>query len=292
MLTLPDRLTIDRLDPFLEELGAVVASGPAGKLPIEFGPLAFIDPAGTAALATAMDYLRSRGFVPEVRHQPHRAPVAAYLRDVRLFDLLADPETTDLVPGRQTAFPLSRVTHGQSFDLLKNSFAPWLSGILSISPASLEQLRACLGELFNNIADHADVATGFFFAQHFPNAQRVGIALADFGIGIPARVRLRIPGLDDGAALAKAFEEGFSTRTTPRNRGAGLDWLKRYVVDVNGGKVDVHSHRGRLLASPGPGGAVFQARCARGEFPGVLYYIDLRTEAIRPAEDTREDLEW
>lgn len=101
-----------------------------------------------------------------------------------------------------------------------------------------------------------------------------------------------MPGLDDGAALAQAFEEGFSTRTTPRNRGAGLDWLKRYVVDTNGGRVDVCSHQGRLVALPGPDGAVFEPSCARGFFPGVLYYLLLRTDVIEPVEDSRGELEW
>jgi hypothetical protein len=292
MLSLPRRLTIERLDPFLGAVADILAAGVPGPVTIDFDRLEFIDPAGTVTLSNTVDFLRSRGFQPEPKVLVSTKQATTYLSDVRFFDLLADPANTDLEPGRKTTFPLSRVAHAQTFDLLQNRFTPWLGAILSASAASFEQLRACLGELFNNIADHADVPTGFFFAQHFPNIHRVDIALADFGVGIPARVRLRIPDLDDGAALAKAFEEGFSTRTTPRNRGAGLDWLKRYVVDTNGGQVKVCSHHGRLDASPGPYGAIFKPSSASGFFPGVLYYLTLRTDVIEPVEASREELEW
>lgn len=293
MLKLPKRLAVGGwLDHFLRELDAAIMTAPAGRFELDFSDVGFADPAGVVTLANACDFLRTKGFHPVVQTPLPFGEGIRYLQDSRFFELLADPNAIELTPGRSTTFPLTRVRHDQAYDLLANRFSPWLSGCLNISNASLEQLRMCLGELFNNISDHADVPTGFFFAQHFPKIHRVNIALADFGVGIPSRVRKELPQLDEAQALAKAFEEGFSTKTTPRNRGAGLDWLKRYVIETNGGMVSVYSHSGRLIAAHNVSGTEFKHYLGQGHFPGVLYYIVLRTDTIEPVEETREELEW
>jgi len=285
-------MVFGRLNSFLADLGDVCSKQDPGPVELDFSRLSFVDPAGAVTLANAVDYLRSLGFTPIAKLPLPGTPTVTYLRDWRFFKFLDDPHATDLTPGRDSTFPLSRVAHTNTFDLLKNRFTPWLGKSLSISAGSLEQLRSCLGELFNNIEDHSGVSTGFFFAQHVPDIQRVRIALADFGVGIPEKVRSKIPHLNDGAALAKAFEEGFSTKSTPRNRGAGLDWLKRYAVETNGGSVSVASHFGRLRAKPHADSAKFIPTMGRVFFPGVLYYISLRTDMIEPVEETREELEW
>lgn len=292
MLRLPPYLTNGRLDFFLGRLETLVRDARPGPILIDFEDLEFVDPAGAVTLANAIDYMRSLRFQPTAKQPLPNTRAVSYLRDTRFFDLLANPGTSDLDPGRSTTFPLTRVAHTRARDILGNAFSPWLARRLSITDTSLEQLRMCLAELFNNISDHADVPTGFFFAQHFPNDKRVGISLADFGVGIPRRVRTVLPLLDDGGALAKAFEEGFSTKTTPRNRGAGLDWLKRYAVEVNGGVVWVASHKGRLIASPHTKGASFEQSLGSGFFPGVLYLISLRTDTIEAVEETRGEIEW
>jgi anti-sigma regulatory factor (Ser/Thr protein kinase) len=293
MLNLQRRLTVGSwLDRLLIDLDSAIKTTPAGRFELNFTNLDFADPAGVVTLANACAFLRTKGFLPVARTPLPSGEAIRYLTDSRFFEFLANPDATDLTPGRSTTFPLTRVGNEQVFDLLANRFSPWLSRCLNISNASLEQLRMCLGELFNNISDHAGVSTGFFFAQHFPNEQRVRISLADFGVGIPTRVRRMAPLLDDAEALSKAFEEGFSTKTTPRNRGAGLDWLKRYVVETNGGAVRVYSHLGRLIALRRANGTNFRPTLGEGHFPGVLYYIVLRTDTIEPVEETREALEW
>ena len=89
-----------------------------------------------------------------------------------------------------------------------------------------------LGEIFNNINNHAgksgDIASAIM--QHFPKRSEVDIAISDFGEGIPARVREKEPEIsNDGAAILKAVEENFSTRSTPRNRGAaGLTYIRTW----------------------------------------------------------------
>ena len=73
---------------------------------------------------------------------------------------------------------------------------------------------------------------GSIFVQHFPRLDRVSISVADFGRGIPNAVRRVAPHLDDLAAIRKAVESGFTSKSTPGNQGAGLDYLLTTVSSV------------------------------------------------------------
>ena len=49
-------------------------------------------------------------------------------------------------------------------------------------------------------------------------------------MGIPQNVRAKMGIGSDQAAIAMACQEGFTTKSTPRNMGAGLHVLIRNVV--------------------------------------------------------------
>lgn len=139
-------------------------------------------------------------------------------------------------------------------------------------------------EIFNNIDDHAgsDVKVGCFFAQHYPNKDRVQVAVSDFGKGIPANVRkVGQAQLEDGQAIMRATEEGFTSQSQPANRGAGLNTLLHEVTDNNGGEVHIHSDRGALSC------IVDQSqedqptlRETTGVYPGTLISMSFRTDTI------------
>src|SRR5262249_23929553 len=120
----------------------------------------------------------------------------------------------------------------------------WLAERLQITRPSLYIVKACISELFNNIEDHTQYDIGSIFVQHFPNEKRVTVSVSDFGLGIPDSVRKKLPKLDDPAAIMKAVEEGFTTKSKPTNKGVGLDYLLRTVVLANGGQVTIYSQKG------------------------------------------------
>jgi hypothetical protein len=75
--------------------------------------------------------------------------------------------------------------------------------------------------------------------------QRISLACVDFGIGIPVTVRSvqEVSTLDDGEAIEWALLGGNTSK--PGNRGMGLDILRSFV-QVNGGAMDLLSHRGHV----------------------------------------------
>ncbi|GEB35326.1 hypothetical protein [Brevibacillus parabrevis] len=119
----------------------------------------------------------------------------------------------------------------------------------------------------------------------------VNIAISDFGIGIPSNVQSVIPGLTDSLAIQKATEQGFSTKSTPGNRGAGLDVLVKNVVKNNQGWVYIHSNHGIVKCKLGHNNDIaMEPSDISGFYPGTLFEIVLRTDTIEHVEE--EEFEW
>ena len=112
---------------------------------------------------------------------------------------------------------------------------------------SMEAIGVILAELFNNIIDHAkSTVSGFTTTQFFPVQQKISISICDMGIGIVESVKqflLKKNGTEvtSEEAFSKALLKGFSTESTPQNRGYGLDTLLT-IVQSNNGKLRIQSN--------------------------------------------------
>ena len=142
---------------------------------------------------------------------------------------------------RNTTIPLQRIAHSHSHAWLEHNLLPWLALNIGLTQASFYDLKGCLSELFNNIKDHTRFDIGSIFVQHYPQEKRINLSLADFGVGIPEKVRGVVSGLTDAEAVVRAVQEGFTTKSTPGNAGLGLDILLKTVVGMNSGEVTIYS---------------------------------------------------
>lgn len=106
--------------------------------------------------------------------------------------------------------------------------------------SSFEPLNISLAELFNNIIDHSkSVVGGYTTNQFYPQQKKLKIAVCDFGVGIPFKINEYLMAIGEQTisskeALKKAFDKGFSTKSSPHNRGFGLDTLKTIVKSCGG----------------------------------------------------------
>jgi anti-sigma regulatory factor (Ser/Thr protein kinase) len=104
----------------------------------------------------------------------------------------------------------------------------------------LSPLRLTVVEALNNIQDHSmSKVGGFIFTQYYEKKKELVISICDFGTGIPTKVnsflgRTGKEKLADNFALEKALEQGFSTQSTPNNRGYGLDTILSNVEAAEG----------------------------------------------------------
>jgi len=254
--------------------------------------LTFIEPAGVTFLSNVGFWLNSRGCKPSFINVNRNSAAIKYLDDAQFFMQHCGQLLTEGAEPRETTRPLQRIDDEDTHAWLRMNLIPWLSSKLGMSEASLVEFQVCISELFNNISDHSTPNTGSIFVQFYPNKNEIRISVADFGCGIPENVRKFAGGIDDGSAILKAVTPGFSTKSTPRNRGAGLDILLMTAVTRNGGTVSIFSQTAYVVFSPNGttvGHAVFTNA---GYCPGTTIDICLRTDTIERVEDGPEEFEW
>lgn len=198
-------------------------------------------------------------------------------------------------PTTKQFLPIRLVRYDRSHAHVHFELIPWLAVNLGHDDRALATLRVCFEEIFNNIRDHSAREVGCSAAHFNEKTGEITICVADFGIGIPGRVRSKYPDiLSDHAAIARACVEGFSTHTTPRNMGYGLFVLVRNVVERNGGTVDIVSGEGAYLCTPGArrGLSKRTGRAAKAVYPGTMIRVVLEVKKFIPDEVEKEEFKW
>jgi anti-sigma regulatory factor (Ser/Thr protein kinase) len=295
-LSLPSNFTRHTMYDLLNSVIDFELNPKDHTITFDFSNLNFIEPSGITILSNLFEWLVRRGVDTNVlcpeRIVGGKNDPLQYLDDSRFFERYIGQTITDNPEIRPTTIPLKLVTYENSYQWLERDFTFWLSQQLGINPKSLVNIRMCIGEIFNNINDHAQENTGCIFAQHYPRSKEIKIAISDFGVGIPNNIRRLNPSLQDHHAIEKATEEGFTSKTSPRNLGAGLHTLIENVVNDNGGAVHIHSNYGILSCTKGYTEIQKTPILKNGFYPGTFIEVVLKTDAIQNIEDYEEEFEW
>lgn len=178
---------------------------------------------------------------------------------------------------------------------LTSTFIPWLSKSLNKSPMEVESFKACLEEVFNNVRDHSYIDFSNIFAQYYPDTESICIAIGDIGIGIIEHIKSfpEYRNFTDEEALRNAVKRNFTTRTTPKNRGAGLDMLIYNVVKNAGGSVYILSNRGILESRLQDGEIVHEYKQSESYYPGTHIEIKINvSEAANLFDNVEEEFSW
>ncbi|BBI32663.1 ATP-binding protein [Cohnella abietis] len=289
---LPDQFNRDTMYSFIDEVLNEDALPKSTEFDFDFTRLNFIRPVGVTVLSNLIGRLQKHGSKVTITYRvPDRrkkfCPIA-FLDDSMFFKHYLGSTLDDTASLRPTTRPLANVTYDRSYAYLEESMS-WLAGKLSLTKESLGDIKTCLKEVFNNIKDHSSENIGNIFIQQYPSENTVMVAISDFGVGIPRAVQNSHAGVDDAMALQMAVKEGFTTKSTPRNRGAGLDFLLHNVVKNNKGCVYIHSNHGILRAIHQNDGAVITTKKTSGFYPGTLLEIEFRTDTIEYIE---EEFAW
>lgn len=261
---------------------------------LDFSTLAFTNPAGAVSLASIIYYFTAQGIETKIIGQDIRSQANRYLDDCGFFhDMLGESVFYD-IKSRTTTVQFSRFEDGGYMQYLLYDLCPWIQQEVSISEDTLTTIRTCLEEIFHNVQYHSGVATGFVLAQHYPKKNTIEIAISDFGKTIPAQVRTLKPNLGDAAAILQACQEGFSTKSNVRNRGAGLPILIRYVAARNCGRVEIRSAKGFLSAKPAKSSYRLTESNIGWVYPGTLVTVTLRTDTFERLDSDveKEEFSW
>lgn len=99
-------------------------------------------------------------------------------------------------------------------------------------------LKYMIGEMVDNITEHAESERGFIFAQAYPSKRYLDICIADNGITLLGSYR-KLAGneIDSDLEAIQAANRGISTKNRPEaeNRGYGVITSKRMLIEGLGG---------------------------------------------------------
>jgi anti-sigma regulatory factor (Ser/Thr protein kinase) len=265
------------------------------RVQFDFSRLEFIDPTGVVVLCNLVDYLRELNIKVSVEVKKPYSAALQYLDDFGFFQYYDGKTLNPQAALRQTTVPIERVQSKNLFSYLETQLMPWIAERVGLQQESVSTVKTCIEEIFHNIEDHSEVKIGSAFAQFFPNVEKIHVVISDYGIGIPAVVRRKVPDATDSQALRLACTEGFTTKENVRNRGAGLPTLIRYVTLRNGGNILLASGKAELSATNQNDQINIRPRRIRdGFYPGTLVRVILRTDTFEAMEeDTQsEPFQW
>ena len=90
--------------------------------------------------------------------------------------------------------------------------------------------------------------------------------------------------------LLKALEEGVSTKSTPRNRGAGLPNIMRSLTTARVGTVHILSNHAKVIIEDGKISKVFSLQ---NYYPGTFFEVSINVDNDKLYEgEEEEEFEW
>lgn len=264
------------------------------SIEFDFSLLQFIEPVGVVILSNIIESLKKSRVKYSLKNHNARTAANTYLDDAGFFRTYGNGTVFPGSHKRSTTIPLRLVANQDATHFLYAELMPWIAQEVGLSDESLAAVRTSIEEVFHNIRDHSGVGVGCVFAQHFPNKNEIQLAISDFGRGIPNSVRTVEAEASDQEALRLACQEGFTTKSNVRNRGAGLPNLMRYIPQRNNGTILVSSGKANVSATKGGSMPKITARSTNGHYPGTLVRVIMRTDTFeRLSEDAqREEFEW
>lgn len=288
IIVIPNKLSLFTIDKIVNSILENNGKPKDSFVDYNFTGLNFIDSTGVTVFSNLIEYLKMHKVQQKFIGINLNSDAIKFLDDSEFFLRYLGKKLNPHSKPRETTIPLKLVKHQQSYVWIENNCIDWLSTRLKISKKSLVEIKLCLQELFNNIKDHSGWDIGCIFVQHHPNINKIKISLSDFGVGIPSNVRKIDKSISDGEAIIRSMEEGFTTKTSQRNRGVGLHLLASTVIR-NNGALSIRSHAGYVFCSQ----SGIRDFSKEGQFyPGTVLEIELNTLNFDSTLADEEEFSW
>lgn len=296
-VVLPQTCNVWTTTQFISEVITDQRDAKFSKVIFDFSRVNFVEPVGLVGLSNLIEYLNKIGCSVAFSNHSSLNQGTKFLDDSEFFERYLKKKIFANSSVRSTTMPLRLIASDKAQEYLIFKLMPWVASSVNMKIESLDSIRVSIEEILHNVNDHSGVRVGCTFAQHFPNKKTIEIAISDFGNGIPSMVRKVIPNTSDSDALKLASQEGFTTKSNVKNRGAGLPTLIKFVVANNGGSVRINSGNASLSAAPSSQNKEKINIVARSEdsfYPGTLVRVTLRTGTFEKlaAEAEVEDFKW
>ena len=261
----------------------------------------FIEPIGVTFINNLVGWLKENeiqvdfSYTTDIEILDDLKEPQRYLDDCGFFEKHIGEKIYKNSSLRSTTVEVQDIVMEEFPSWLNHSFIPWISHTINKPPKELATFKVCLEEIFNNVRDHAMINTSCVFAQHIPGNDNLIISIADMGIGIINHIKSKpnYRHFTDEEAIRSAVRKNFTTQSTPKNRGAGLDMLIYNMVMNAGGTVYIYSNRGILVSSKKNGELKQEFLKADHFYPGTHIEIEINLSSATELLDfEEEEFQW
>lgn len=295
MVKIPENFTKYYLNSVLEKVVAPDLSPRDTVITFDLTEVTFIDAAGVAVLYNICMWLRNEEgveahFTINTSGSFKNRKAMEYLEDCGFFAEFFSKEKVFVEPHlRNTTLKIRMISVPDSYQWGQTTLLNWLRYCTQRND-NFSNIQVAIEEIFNNIEDHSNQKVGCAFGQFFPAINRIVITVSDFGVGIPTVMRTKFEGTTDADLLMTALREGVSTKSTPRNRGAGLPNIIRSLTNAGIGTVHILSNHAKVIIK---NGKVIQSSEQNNYYPGTFFEleIDASNEALYEVEE-EDEFEW
>lgn len=260
----------------------------------DFKKVDFIEPGGIVALTNIISLLQHKGVNGMLKlggdpgSKKHQQ-MLNYLADSHFFIRKFNKEAVKKPSNLPDLLPLEEINFSKIFSWKDYQLDFWLKNNTQ-SSSSFSNIKTVVEETYNNIKDHSTEDVGCIFGQFNSRKGEFVLCISDFGIGIPNSLKNICPGLEDNELLEKSIIEGVSTRTTPRNRGAGLSNIVRSATKNGIGKVYIMSNYGIIEVE---NEEIILSKTTNKFYPGT--FIEITIDVNNPDlydSEVEEEFEW
>jgi hypothetical protein len=166
---LPSQFEGVTLSKLAAEIKEKCPNGLPPEIKIDFEGLQFVRPAGVVFLSNLVHWLNAQKTKVSFCNMNVASEPIKYLDDSLFFEQHCGKKLRKDAEPRNTTRPLKEIAHKDIHQWLDFTLVPWLADRLSITKASLVDIRSCISELFHNIEDHTEYDIGSIFVQHYPH---------------------------------------------------------------------------------------------------------------------------
>lgn len=153
------------------------------------------------------------------------------------------------------------------------------------SDRDLVPLTSNIDEVFNH---SKSLVTRYIITQFYPKNKKLSFSVCDFGIGIPQAIKDSEQKFshtfEDWEAIIKSLEEGFSTNSTPRNRGFGLNNILCFTENSNG-KLVIISNNGKVVKEAKK---MYVSGYTGYNFSGTLIKVEIDLDSLDDKLETEQ----
>lgn len=250
----------------------------------------FIEPIDIVLLTMSVIHFRNLN-IKQRLIMPTRAIVRSYLTDIGLLEFIKtnyeQPSTINIIASR-SAMPLRRITPATMNNyifLAQTYFSQHCTG------KDLGFLNITISELINNVNDHSNsLIDAYIFCQYYPRLNKIKVVVGDLGLGIPSTVNTFLqnenkPLLNDIETIVWALRRNNSTRSTPRNRGFGLDTLVGFIQS-NRSIISIFSNSALYTATKDRN---YKLDNYIRNFKGTIIQMEINVDNLPDIENIEED---